>query len=45
MIEPTSNSAQRHWGIQPMRGEGITLDPILDPDHPERGVTKWDYPV
>src|ERR1700730_8286463 len=25
MIEPTSNSAQRHWGIQPMRGKGASL--------------------
>src|ERR1700730_14941662 len=31
MIEPTSNSALRHWGIQPMRGEGDHFGPNSDP--------------
>src|ERR1700737_3062986 len=32
--------------IRTRRGEGKpdSLDPTLDPTHPERGVTKWDHP-
>src|SRR5258708_38251314 len=37
MIEPTSNSAQRHWGIQPMRGEGERFGPNSGPRPPGTG--------
>jgi len=41
MIEPTSNSAQRHWGIPPMRGEGGHFGPNSGPRPPGT----WRYKV
>src|SRR3984893_6048312 len=41
VIEPTSNSAQRHWGIQPMRGEGDHFGPNSGPRPPGT----WRYQV
>src|SRR5258707_8373315 len=41
MIEPTSNSSQRHWVIQPMRGEGD----YFGPNSGLRPPGTWRYQV